>query len=332
MKANAVVFTAPLRVEFKEIDCPDPTDNDIVVRVDQSWISNGTEGSYLRGERSDGDRPFVDGDPVPFPVVAGYQKTGTVEWIGSDVDGFKIGDRVFATIGRVSGMHHWYAGHVSPSVCPSDNVWHIPENLDPIEICPLVLMQVGYNSGTRPAVAPGEMAVVIGDGLVGQWTAQTLAHRGANVVMVGHRAERLAAFKQFPGGVSINGREVDWLQKIKDLGIEKMTVAVDTIGSIEVLEGLAATMPRFGHLVSAGFYGLDDRFALQPPRYGEHTIHLVSGWTRERMDKTIELLAAGGLKASHLLTHRFPVEQAAGAWELIESKSGNVLGVVLDWT
>ena len=48
MKANAVVFTAPLRVEFKEIDCPDPTDGDIVVRVEQSWISNGTEGSYLR--------------------------------------------------------------------------------------------------------------------------------------------------------------------------------------------------------------------------------------------------------------------------------------------
>ncbi len=331
MKANAVVFTAPLRVEFREIDCPEPTDDDLVVRLEQSWISNGTEGSYLRGERSDGDRPFVDGDPLPFPVVAGYQKTGIVEWLGSNVDGFKIGQRVFATIGRVSGMHHWYAGQVSPSVCPSDNVWSIPDGVDPIEICPLVLMQVGYNSGMRPTVEGGDLAVVIGDGLVGQWTAQTLAHRGARVAMVGHHPERLAAFDQFPGGISINGREVDWLEEIRKMGIDRMTVAVDTIGSIEVMEQLAATMPRFGHLVSAGFYGPDDRFALQPPRYGEHTIHLVSGWTRDRMNDTIQLLASGGLKASHLLTHRFPADQAASAWELIESKSENVLGVVLDW-
>ena len=162
MKANAVVFTGPLEVEFKEIDCPDPADDDIVVRVEQSWISNGTEGSYLRGERSDGDRPFVDGDPLPFPVVAGYQKTGIVEWIGSNVDGFTIGQRVFATIGRVSNMHHWYAGQVSPSVCPSDNVWSIPDGVDPVEVCPLVLMQVGYNSGMRPTVDPDDVAIVIG--------------------------------------------------------------------------------------------------------------------------------------------------------------------------
>ena len=109
-----------------------------------------------------------------------------------------------------------------------------------------------------------------------------------------------------------------------------MTVAVDTVGSIEVLEQLTAIMPRFGHLVSAGFYGSDDRLALQPPRYGEHTIHLVSGWTRERMNETLELLAVGGLKASHLLTHRFPAEQAARAWDLIEAKSDDVLGIILD--
>jgi 3-hydroxyethyl bacteriochlorophyllide a dehydrogenase len=331
MKAKAVVFTAPHQVEVKEIDCPDPAADDVVVRVEQSWISNGTEGSYLRGERSDGDRPFADGDPSPFPVVAGYQKTGIVEWVGENVTGFEIGQRVFATIGRVSGMHHWYAGQVSPSVCPSDNVWSIPESVDPVEICPLVLMQVGFNSGIRPTVKAGDTAVVVGDGLVGQWTAQTLAYRGARVVMVGRHADRLAAFEQFPGGVSVNGREIDWLDAIKEIGVERMTVAVDTVGSIQVMEQLSAIMPRFGHLVSAGFYGPSDRLALQPPRYGEHTIHLVSGWTKERMDATIECLAEGALKASHLLTHRFPVDQAPEAWDLIESKPEPVLGVILDW-
>ncbi len=51
MKAQAVVFTAPRQVEFMEIHCPDPGPEDVVVRLTHSWISNGTEGSFLRGER-----------------------------------------------------------------------------------------------------------------------------------------------------------------------------------------------------------------------------------------------------------------------------------------
>ena len=39
----------------------------------------------------------------------------------------------------------------------------------------------GYNCGTRAPLAPGEAAVVIGDGLVGHWAAQTLAWCGAAV-------------------------------------------------------------------------------------------------------------------------------------------------------
>jgi hypothetical protein len=74
MKAHAVVFTAPNKVEYAEVNCPDPTSNDVVVRVTHSWISNGTEGSYLRGERIAGDTPYRAGDPWPFPIVSGYQK------------------------------------------------------------------------------------------------------------------------------------------------------------------------------------------------------------------------------------------------------------------
>ena len=79
MQANAVVFTAPNTVEFSPVNCPDPGPADVVVRLTQSWISNGTEGSFLRGERIEGDTPYSgEGDPWPFPIVAGYQKVGVV--------------------------------------------------------------------------------------------------------------------------------------------------------------------------------------------------------------------------------------------------------------
>lgn len=331
MLADAVVFTAPGTAEFQPVACPEPGPSDVVVRVEASWISNGTEGSYFRGERSDGDTPFSDGDPLPFPVVAGYQKIGTVEAVGPKAPRFEIGERVFATIGRVEGMHHWYGGQVSPSVTPGDDVWHIPESVPPIDICPLVLMQVGYNAGTRPPVEAGTPSIVIGDGLVGQWTAQTLAWRGADVMLVGRHDDRLDKLRIFPGGRTVNARREDWVSAARSAFGKDIVIGVDTVGSIEIMNDLGALLSRFGHMVSAGFYGRRDLLPLQPPRYGEHTIHLVSGWTRKRMDATVEAIVDGGLQARHLLTHRFPVERAADAWKLIESKSEPVLGVVLDW-
>jgi 2-desacetyl-2-hydroxyethyl bacteriochlorophyllide A dehydrogenase len=331
MKARAVVFTAPRTVEIADVDCPDPGPGDVVVRILHSWISNGTEGSYFRGERSDGDRAVAPGDPLPFPVVAGYQKIGGVEWVGADVHDLEIGETVFATIGMVDGMHHDYAGHVSPSVCPRREVFKLPSDVDPLAFAPLVLAQVGYNGGARPPVAPGDVAVVVGDGMVGHWTAQTLRSRGAEVILVGRHADRLALFETGDNAHVINSRDEDWLDAVRRIAPEGVQIGVDTVGDLDVLEGLRSVARRFGHLVSAGFYGSDDQYPLQPPRYKELSIHLVSGWTRERLDHTLAEVAAGRLQTLPLLTHRFPVEQAAAAWDLIETRSEPVLGVVLDW-
>src|SRR4051794_16397486 len=79
MKARAAVAVAPWKVEFLPVEVPEPGDEDVVVRVTHSWISNGTEGSFVRGERIGGDTPRKEADPLPFPHVPGYQKVGVVE-------------------------------------------------------------------------------------------------------------------------------------------------------------------------------------------------------------------------------------------------------------
>ena len=108
-------------------------------------------------------------------------------------------------------------------------------------------------------------------------------------------------------------------------------VLVDTVGSISVIEQLLPVMRRFGHVVSAGFYGTDDLLALQSFRDAELSIDLVSGWTRPRMDSTLELVAQGHLTTLPFITHRFPVADAATAWQYIREKKDGALGVVLEW-
>ena len=114
-------------------------------------------------------------------------------------------------------------------------------------------------------------------------------------------------------------------------GIKSNTVAVDTVGSIAAVERSLETLRRGAHLVSAGFYGVQDRLALQPLRARELVLDMVSGWTVPRMDQTLALIAGGQLETLPLITHHFPVDRAAQAWELIAGKQDSVLGVILDW-
>lgn len=192
MKGKAVVFTDRLEVAVREVDIPDPGAHDVVIDLDVSWISIGTEGSFLRGERIGGDTAYAPGAPWPFPIVAGYQKTGIVRQVGTGVSGLQEGDRVFATLSKVSGMFDPNGGHVSPAVTPADQVWKLPSGANPLDYCGTVLAQVGYNCGIRPPVEPGDRAVVIGDGLVGHWAAQTLLQRKAEVLVIGRHDRRLA--------------------------------------------------------------------------------------------------------------------------------------------
>lgn len=334
MKSHAVVFTGPHQVAYQEINSPEPGPEDVVVELHHSWISNGTEGSFLRGERLSGDVAWQPGDPAPFPMVAGYQKVGRITHVGAAAPGFAIGDRVFASMSRVEGMFdNQFAGHVSPSVCHHRAVQRLPAGADPLAFSGLVLTQVGFNCGSRSPVAPGQVAVVMGDGLVGQWAGQTLAARGAKVVLVGRHEDRLARFRRF-GSVVRAGADYG-VPAVQALGLGPVNFLIETVGDVNVLHRYLPLMAHDSHIVIAGFYkpsgDVNLQTALQAFRNYEISFDLASGATRERLDETLRWIADGRLDPLCCLSHRFPVEQAADAWRLIETKREPVLGVVLDW-
>lgn len=331
MKAYGAVATAPWRVEYLPVEVPEPGPEDVVISVTHSWISNGTEGSFVRGERIAGDTPRLATDPMPFPHIPGYQKVGIVQSVGADVSRVKPGDTVFASVSRVTGMFYDYGGHVSPAVTHQAQVWPLPPGLDPVNASGLVLTQVGYNVGICGVASPGERAVVIGDGMVGHWAAQTLKRHGAHVLMIGRHDYRLQLFDAGPEDRLINAATDDPVTAVKQWAPGGVHIVADTVGSIASLESLYVCARRFAILVSAGFYGDTGKIDIQKMRNYEMTLHAPSGWTAERMDATLQLLGEGSLHTSHLITHRFPISKVRQAFDLILSKKEPVLGVILDW-
>ncbi len=331
MLANAVVATAPREVAFSKVEVPEPGSQDVVIRTLHSWISNGTEGSFVRGERISGDTPRRDTDPLPFPHVPGYQKVGVVERLGADISDLQIGDVVFATVSRVDGMFYSHGGHVSPAVTPRSQVWKLPADLDPVSASGLVLTQVGYNAGTRPVLKAGDFAVVIGDGMVGHWAAQTLQQRGAHVLLTGRHDNRLSLFTCKEGDRVVNTRSEDLLAAVSAWAKERVQVVVDTVGTVVDTEALYPLLRHFGQIVSVGFYGANGLFDAQKLRERELAFYAPAGWSQSRMDETLDWLAQGKLSTSHLITHRLPASRASEAFDLILNRKEGVLGVVLDW-
>jgi threonine dehydrogenase-like Zn-dependent dehydrogenase len=210
-------------------------------------------------------------------------------------------------------------------------VWKLPDGVDPPAFSGLVLTQVGYNAGSRAPLRKGQHAVVIGDGLVGQWAAQTLAQRGANVTMLGTEPERLALAAQLTGCRTINVTAGDWADAVRAAAPRGVAVAADCAGSAEATTTMTGLMRPRGHIVSAGFCGTDDQVSLQALRDYELSIDSVAGWSGPRMQRTIEWIARGALQTLPLVTHHFPVARAAEAWDTIRAREIHSLGVILDW-
>jgi len=339
MQAQAAVTVAPRRVELQTVQVPEPTENDVVLRVTHSWISPGTEGSFIRGERVNGETPRLDENPYPFPMATGYQKVGVVEWVGDAVTNVKVGEVAFATVSKIEGVHGNFGGHVSPAVTPHGQVYALSQHpsleINPVAFSGLVLTQVGYNCGVRPALQAGERgsnaAVVIGDGLVGHWSAQTLVARGARVMLVGRHDSRLQRFAARERDQIVNSKQLDVLAAVREWAPEGVQVVVDTVGSVESLEMLIPAMRHDGQLVSAGFHGTRGHMDLQHLRFGELTLHNPSGWATDRMNTTRDWIASGVLQTESLITHRFPIAQVADAFALILNRNPDALGIVLDW-
>lgn len=331
MVTHAVVFEAANQVAVREVELPEPRPDEAVVRTIWSWISNGTEGSFLRGERADGETPSSPERPAPFPIVAGYQRVGVVEWAGPDA-GVVAGQQVFATVTRLAGLATGHGGQVALGPVQAQQLYPLPSDGPPIEAyAGLVLTQVGYNCGSRPGVAAGEAVAVIGDGMVGQWAAQTLRARGCRVALLGRHESRLRRFAARPADLLVNSRETDAVEAVKAWSGGALAVIVDTVGCNPDVEALFWSLRKYGAIVSAGYLGEAGRIDIQMLRKREAALYAPSGWTRERMETTLAWVSDGRLDTLGLVSDRLPAGEAAEAWRRIRDERERTLGVLLDW-
>jgi predicted dehydrogenase/threonine dehydrogenase-like Zn-dependent dehydrogenase len=294
--------------------------------------------------RTDGLLTTIDAvrSKLDQPIAVGYCNVGRVIEVGHGVQGFVAGDLV------VSNGPHAEIVRVPANLCA-----RVPQGVDEQAAAFTVAASVALQGIRLAAPTIGETFAVIGLGLLGQLAVQLLRANGCSVIGIDLDEGRLRLAATL--GATVAGPDTDpvgfAMAATHGRGVDGVIIAAATASNDPVRN--AATMSRKrGRLVLVGVTGLDlvrsdfyeKELSFQvscsygPGRYdpqyeekgNDYPFGLVR-WTAQRnFEACLDLLACDRLKVAPLITHRFDIEQAAQAYELL-LQDRSALGIVLQY-
>jgi alcohol dehydrogenase len=343
---KALVYHGPGQRGWETVDDPaiiDPTD--AIVRIDTATIC-GTDLHILKGDV-----------PETQPgTVLGHEAVGTVLEVGAGVSTVKPGDRVLLSCvtscgrcrfckegryGQCLGGGGWIFGHLINGLqaefarvpFADNSVYAVPAHLSDERVLFLAdILPTSYEVGVlNGRVSPGDTVAIVGAGpigLAGILTAKL--YTPGRIVAIDLADSRLEGAKRFGADLTINnGREdaVATVMELTDgLGAD---VAFEAVGVPATFELATELIRPGGRVASIGVFGESARLHLEKLWIRDVTITtgLVDTFS---IPQLMRLIASGRLDPSLFATHRFPLEDAMGAYDVFaDAANTNALKVVL---
>ena len=349
--ARAVRLNGPRSVDVTTVPVPALDPGELRVRTLASGISTGTELTAYRGtnplltSRWDPDLRLFMGvaGPPSYPLIRwGYSEVGeVVEIASSDAEGgaspadLRVGDMVWGI---------W--GHVSDAVLPIERLrGHVlPHGLDPVVGCFVRVGAIALNAVLAAGTALGETVVVVGQGVIGLLATSFAAQSGARVIAIeGIPARRELARELGAAETFAPGPEVALAVRERTDG-RGADVAIELSGVFPALHEAIRLVGPDGRVVAAGFYQGEatalrlgeefhhNRVDVVASQIGGVPAHKRARWDVPRLQETVvDLIASGQPDVTRLVSHRFGIEDAARAYELLDGEPATALQVVFEF-
>ncbi len=308
MDALAVVLEQPERLALSQLALTPPTEDDVVVDVEWSGISTGTERLLWSGRM-----PAFPG--MGYPLVPGYESVGRVAAAGARA-GRQVGEQVFVPGARCFGpVRGLFGGAASRLVVPGARAIPIDAALGERGVL-LALAATAYHAMAPPQAPPD---LIVGHGVLGRLLARVaLAVAGAAPV-VWERDPRRA---QGGEGYAVVRPEDDPRRDYRAI--------YDVSGDSRLLDELIGRLAPGGEVVLAGFYGEPLSFAFPPAFMREARLRVAAEWREADLVAVRGLVADGRVPLDHLITHRDAAADAARAYRTAFNDP-SCLKMVLDW-
>lgn len=307
-RAVAVVLEKPMHLKVRELPLVAPTANDLVVDIDWSGVSTGTEKLLYSGRM-----PAFPG--MGYPLVPGYESVGRVVQAGADTS-YDIGETVFvpgaACFGEVRGL---FGGAASRVVIPALRALRITDTLGERGTL-LALAATAYHAFSSPSA--GQPELIVGHGVLGRMLARIAVQAGTRpVVWETNPARREGA----------QGYEV--IDPVDDDRSNYRCIC-DVSGDPDILDRLISRAAPNAEIVLAGFYDEPMNFTFPPAFMREIRIRVAAQWKPAELLAVRDLVECGRLSLDDLITHRSNPGQAEHAYRTAFTDPG-CLKMILDW-
>ena len=315
----------PARGEVRFCDLGEPPEvgaTEVLIRTTYSGVTNGTERHALLGEH---------GWKGAFPSKHGYQHVGCIEKAGAAVESFQEGDSVF--YGQYVGHKGWHIQDVSAGDVQS-NASHLvvplPEGVDHAECALLGVAGVAMRGVRRFRVMPAQKVWVAGQGPIGHFAAQSARAVGAHVTVSDINPKRLAVAETCGAHQVLDARDADAWEAIEAGG------PYDCIIDACNLDSFLSDVHAHGVLAHGGVLGVlavhsDITFPWCMLHGTEASIEVSCHFGLDDLRVLLHFIQQGLIRIGPVITHRVPIDEARGVYDMLRDTPSELLGVVFDW-
>jgi len=326
------------------VDVPKPVagHNDLMIRIRKTAIC-GTDIHIWKWDE-------WAARTIPVPMHVGHEYVGEVVEIGTEVQGFKIGD-------RVSGEGHITCGHCRNCragrrhlcrntqgvgvnrpgafadylVIPAFNAFKIPDDVSD----DLAAIFDPFGNATHTALAfdlVGEDVLITGAGPIGAMAAAVARHVGArHVVITDVNDYRLELAARMGATRAVNVTREDLEDVMRELGMtEGFDVGLEMSGVPSAFASLIERMNHGGKVAMLGI--LPDGVGINWSQVIFKGLEIKGIYGRQMFETWYKMVAMlqSGLDLSPILTHHFAATDYRKGFEaMLSGQSGKV---VLDWS
>jgi threonine dehydrogenase-like Zn-dependent dehydrogenase len=310
---RAAVVREPSKIEIREVEVPEPRDNEVRVRLEGCGVC----ASNLP--------PWEGREWFKYPMAPGqlgHEGWGVVNAIGPGVEHFAPGDRVALLSDNA------YAEY---DVTPDSKVVHLPESLggQPFPAEPL---GCAMNIFRRSEIAQGQTVAIVGIGFLGALLTKLAAGAGARVIAISRRPYSLDVARRMGAAESIalndHGRVTEQVRKLTDGRF--CDVVVEAVGKQQPLDLSAELTRERGRLVVAGYHQ-DGPRQVNMQLWNWRGLDVINAHERDPavylsgMRSAVDAVVSGRLDPTPLYTHRFPLDRLDEALEMTRERPDGFL-------
>lgn len=238
MRAIAVEEFGGLdNVKFHELPIPEVKPEQVLIKVEavavEVWDPADYGGAFAR---------MYPGEPE-FPYVIGSEGAGKIAQVGSDVEGFQVGDRVFGINTGRTQQWGFYAEYIPLN---ADKVWKIPDELDTLRAAVTLIDSGTALTGLKNVLdlQKGENLMVFGaSGGIGHFAVQLGKIMGANVLAVASGDDGVEYVKSLDCDKVINGYTDNIKKAAREFSTDGIDAALLTAGGEKAKEAIEGIKP-----------------------------------------------------------------------------------------